>query len=137
MKKRFIIVFVSVSIITILAYLQFGRDGTAKNSISNVSGNYYEQNLTVIANKLFIYDKENFSEQILERCLDNSFHDILFSYDITGYPDRICISVYTNPLTYSFGIESIKIQYESTSNHSENVTDAQDKFKILIDTTNH
>lgn len=116
MKKRFIIVFVSVSIITILAYWQFGREATVKSSISNVSENCYEQNLTVIANKLFVYDKEKFTEQLLERCLDNSFHDILFSYDITGYPDKICISVYTNSLSYSLGIESFKIQYESSSN---------------------
>lgn len=137
MKKRFIIVFVSVSIITILAYLQFGRDVTAKNSISYVSENYYEQNLTVIANKLLIYDKVKFAEQILERCLDNSFHDILFPYDITGYPDRICVSVYTNSLTYNFGIESFKIQYESASNESENITNTQNNFSISIDAANH
>lgn len=132
MKKRFIIVFVSVSIITILAYLQFGRDVTAKNSISNVSANYYEQNLTVIANRLFIYDKEKFAKQILERCLDNSFHNIMFSYDITGYPDRIYVSVYTNSLTYNLGIETFKIQYES-----ENTTDTKNTFNIHIDTATY
>lgn len=121
MKKRFIIGFVFVSIITIFTYLQFGRDVTAKNSISNVSANYYEQNLTVIANRLFIYDKKKFAEQILERCLDNSFHDIMFSYDITGYPNRIYVSVYTNSLTYNLGIETFNIQYESSSNESENI----------------
>ena len=132
MKKRFIIVFVSVSIITILAYLQFGRDVTAKNSISNVSKNHYEQHLTIIANRLLIYDKEKFAEQLLERCLDNSFHDILFSYDITGYPDKIYISVYTNSLAYNLGIETFKIQYKS-----ENVTDTKTTFNINIDSTTY
>lgn len=51
-----------------------------------------------MANKLFILDKEEFAEQMIERCIDNDFREIKFSYDLTGYPDRIEITVYLNEI---------------------------------------
>lgn len=98
MKKRngkWIILF---GIVLILAYLQFGRDVRIVSSIINSSDDYYEQKLTIVANKLFILDKDKFAEEMIERCIDNDFHEIMFSYDLNGYPDRIEITVYLNEI---------------------------------------
>ena len=114
MKRR--ILFVILVGIVIAIYLQVGRDVKVTNSISMSADNYYEQNLTIVANRLFIYDKEKLAMQLLERCIDNSFYDIRFSYDISGYPDKIDISIYTNSLTERFGKRDFTIQYERNSN---------------------
>lgn len=62
------------------------------------SDGYYEQKLTIVVNKLFILDKDKFTEEMLERCIDNDFHEIKFSYDFNGYPNKIEITVYLNEI---------------------------------------
>lgn len=87
-----------ICIILSLAYLQFGRDVRVVSSMINSSDHYYEQKLTIVANKLFILDKDKFAEEMIERCIDNDFHEMKFSYDLNGYPDRIEITVYLNEI---------------------------------------
>ncbi len=50
---------------------------------------------------------------MLERCLENSLKEIRFSYDLSGYPDSIYMTRYSNELIYkrhspSFMIEAIQ-----------------------------
>lgn len=87
-----------IGIVLLLAYLQFGRDVRVVSSMLMSSDQYYEQKLTIVANKLFILDKDKFAEEMMERCLDNDFHEMKFSYDLNGYPDRIEITVYLNEI---------------------------------------
>ena len=62
MKKHFVTVLVFIGIFIILLYLQYGRNVKVKTSNLNYSNEFYEQRITVIANKLFITDKEKFAE---------------------------------------------------------------------------
>jgi len=98
LKKRNGIWVLLICIILSLAYLQFGRDVRVVSSMINSSDHYYEQKLTIVANKLFILDKDKFAEEMIERCIDNDFHEMKFSYDLNGYPDRIEITVYLNEI---------------------------------------
>ena len=98
MKKRNLIWVVFIGIVLFLAYLQFGRDVRVVSSMNISSDRYYEQKLTIVANKLFILNKDKFVEEMLQRCIDNDFHEMKFSYDLNGYPDKIEITVYLNEI---------------------------------------
>lgn len=112
MKKcRVAIISVFCLIVGIL-YLQFGRDVKVVSSMNSSSGDYYEMNLTVVANRLIIIDKNKFAENLKYRCMENNFREIKFSYDILGYPDRIKIKVYTNELSKQICRESFTVCYE-------------------------
>lgn len=136
MKKRFITVFVFITIVVTLLYLQYGRDVKIEASILNCSSEFYEQKLTVIANKLFVSNKEKFVEEMVERCIDNFFHEVRFSYDITGYLNRIYISVYPNELSRKLDVNHFTILYQAgtESNYVYNVKDHPEMFKIKIET---
>ena len=56
---------------------------------------------------------------MIERTIDNSFPDMMFSYDIAGYPNKIEISVYTNELSrkLTFSYFKVKEKYHKARNH--------------------
>lgn len=111
-------------------YLQYGRDVNVTSSMNLSSDNYYEMELTVVANKLFIIDKQRFAEEMIERCIDNNFHDIKFSYDMMGYPNRLQINVYLNEFSKSHF--TILYMTESENGMDYNIKDNPDKFVISI-----
>lgn len=60
--------------------------------VSSISTNRDEK-LIVVANQKEIVDKELFAKDLIQKCLDNDFHKIRFSYD-EGYPTSLDIDVY-------------------------------------------
>ena len=54
-----------------------------------------------------------------------------FAYDITGYPNEIVISVYSNEWSYEHNQRMYQIIY-SSDNDGNNVKNNADKFKIQI-----
>ena len=129
-KKRIVAMAVIICIIIGFLYLQYGRDVTVTSSMNFSSGNYYEMDFTVVANKLFIIDKQRFAEEMIERCIDNDFHDIKFSYDMMGYPNRLQINVYLN--VFSKSHFTILYITELENGMDYNIKDNPDKFVISI-----
>ena len=78
MKKGKVIMIVAIGflVIGVLGYLQYGRDVSVCGSRGHTFGNGRTMDITIIANRLYISDKEEFAEQMLERCVDNSFHEV-------------------------------------------------------------
>ena len=113
-------------------YLQYGRDVKVTSSMNFSSENYYEMELTVVANKLFIIDKQRFAEEMIERCIDNDFHDIKFSYDMMGYPNRLQIKVYLNEVSERYFTICYKIKAGNSPVY--NVKDNPEMFDIHINT---
>lgn len=100
MKKKIIAIVVIVTLVICFCYLQFGRDIDVRNSISISSSNYNEENINIILNKLIVTEsKEDISNNIIQRVLDNSFNTIKFSFN-GGYPQRLDVSVYKNERDY-------------------------------------
>ena len=130
MKRRIVAMAVIICMITGFLYLQYGRDVKVISSMNFSSGNYYEMEFTVVANKLFIIDKQRFAEEMIERCIDNNFHDIKFSYDMMGYPNRLQINVYLNEFSKSHF--TILYMTESENGMDYNIKDNPDKFMISI-----
>lgn len=77
--------------------------------------------------------KEQFAEEIIERTIDNSFPDMMFSYDITGYPNRIEISVYTNELSRKLFEKNFLIFFESDVDYDYNIKDNPEYFRLRIE----
>ena len=91
-------------------YLQFGRNPDICSSYGMRSNNYYEENIAVVANKLFILDKEDCKEEIIQRCKDNNYKSIKFSFD-GGMPDKWRVTVYTNRTALKLGNSSFSFEF--------------------------
>lgn len=98
MKKRVFIVFVMI-LIAIL-YLQFARQLTIVNTFNATSDKEKEVSVIVITNKLYIKDKTNYSNLLLNKFESNSFSQVKFSTDLTT-PQKINFTVYTSRWTYT------------------------------------
>lgn len=133
MKKILRMVVLILSIL-ILFYLQFGRDVSAKATTVMSFNNGYVENIDIVANKLFILDKEKFAEKMVQKCKDNNFTGILFSYDIRGYPSELNLSIYNNELARRYGIRAFQVEYKQFAGeeHEYNIKDNPDKFKMII-----
>lgn len=99
MKKRIIIIAVILCMITGFLYLQYGRDLKVISTMNTASGNCYDMDLTVVANRLFIIDQEKYAEELIDRCIANNFREVKFSYDLRGYPNRLRVKVYLNKMS--------------------------------------
>ena len=55
------------------------------DSFSETGTNQYTEETTIIANRLMIWDTEEFAEEMIQKCINDSFKDIRFSYDLSGY----------------------------------------------------
>lgn len=133
MRKRFVVVAVFLVLFATLIYLQYGRDVSVVNSNLSLSGEFYEQRLTIVANKLFITDKEQFAKEMIERTIDNSFRDMMFSYDIPEYPNRIEISVYTNELSRKLFEKNFTVFFESDMDYNYNIKDKPEHLRLRIE----
>lgn len=139
MKRHMIFAVITIYSLLLLSYLQWGRELNICNSrIDSFDGGYYE-NISLIANSIYIFDKEEFAEQIIQDIIDNSLKDILFSYDIHGYPNGLHITVYMNEYARKNGKSSFEISYsqDSSYNSTYNMKDNPDKFKLSIISGSH
>lgn len=99
MKVRIYTVVIGM-IVLCLVYLQWGRNVEVCNTQLRTSNDYCEQNITVIANKVWIGNRKKFGHDMIQKCIDNSFDKIRFSYDLQC-PNELVIQVYTNKIGYS------------------------------------
>ncbi len=132
MKKRKVIMIevIGLFVIGILGYLQYGGDVSVYSSRRHTFGNGSTLDLTIIANRLYIRDKEEFAEQMLQRCVDNSFHEIRLSYDMNGYPNELSISVYMNPVMWKLKKRVFRIKYMQDLEYQYDIRDGIGRFKV-------
>lgn len=134
MRKVKIILPILILFIGILLYLQFGRNVEVISTTSTTSDQFYEQGMTVVANKLIIPDKVAFAENLLDRTRRNDFKEVLFSYDVLGYPDRIKITVYPNRICMKLCRGSWNIEYENGEIHLQYPYQIVDKGSLFFKT---
>lgn len=135
MKKFKIIVIFLLCIIFLCFYLQWGRDIELCQTNTERAENWYCEDISIIANRLYIHDKQKFAEMVLERCIDNTWKEIRFSYDLAGYPNELYIDVYMNNYTYNhMKIPSFRIAYtQEDTLKIYNIKDNPDKFTLKIE----
>ncbi len=121
-----------VLVILMFVYLQYDRDVAVCSSNPRVNSEGYLEDIVIIANKLYIFDHEKFAEYILQRCVENSFKEVRFSYDLNGYPNEVHISVYMNQFAWELKKKAFEIQYISEGAYSANIVDYPEIFRIDI-----
>lgn len=114
MKHKIILLI--ICIISIL-FFQFGIDVRAVNSVKITNSDYNKEQLTVIGNKILIISKKDFAEKLIQRRIENTFKEIMF----TGtFPCELKIDVYTNLLTWKVRHKSFVVTcYIEDSEHFE------------------
>lgn len=108
--RRSVILIGLVLIVLIITYLQWGREVKVCDSSIEKSENYYSENLTIITNKIWVIDKEEFANDMVQKSIDNSFKNVRFSYDL-GQPNELCIVVFVNNMRYRRGEPNFTILF--------------------------
>lgn len=141
MKRKKIIINISILILVILVVIIFMNhdDAIIVGSGVETFADKKIENITVISNRLFIYDKSKFASKIIRVCTDNTSPkgirtNIKFSTDM-GYPNEVVITVFTNERAMEHGEQCFKVIYaqDSKYNYQYNIKDNPEKFKIEIE----
>lgn len=109
MKKK-IGVWLMTILLMVLIYLQIGREVYVCNT-ENIFMEYgVNKKVTLYANKLFIIDKMQFAEDIVERYNENAFNEVLFSIEPKKV-EEIVFSVYMDYNSRSLDRKAFDIVY--------------------------
>lgn len=68
-----------------------------------------EEYLNITANKIFIFNKDEIAQEIIEKRIENSYREIYF---IEEYPNVIEADVYSNWLMRKLGHRDFSVVYE-------------------------
>lgn len=133
--KRKIVPIVLIVLFIIFLYLQYGRKMDVVNSFSTSSTNYHEENIIVVANKLYISDKEKFAENIVNNCVENNFKSIFFDYKMRK-PNALHVTVYLSEVTKRLSFPVFTFSYITDKNEVGlyNIIDNSENYRIRIDT---
>lgn len=131
-KFRRIVYLAVLLVIPILGYLQWGRDVAVCSSNPKIFSNGSLEEISIIANKLYIFDQEKFARYVLQRCADNSFREVRFSYDLSGYPNEVHITVYMNRAAWKWRKKAFEIRWISEENKHYNIVENPEKYRIEI-----
>jgi len=118
MKKHYVMgVLICISVL--LGYLQYGREEKVVNTMVSTSDTFCKQEFSIIANKLFVLDKEKYADNLIEKGLNNKYKNVQFSYDISGYPNEMKISVYKDNWYYRRNKYMFQILYSIDNENKE------------------
>ena len=100
--------------------------------ISNSSNDDYS--LTIIANREEIEDKEAFAKELIEQVRNNGFKTIMFSFEETGYPTSLDMTVYLNENDWkSRNDPFMKVTFrQENAVDGYNIVEDYDKFQLQV-----
>lgn len=92
------------------------------------------EHLSVVTNTKEVTDFETCAEEIIERCVNNNFQSIRFSYDRTGYPVGIHAEVYLSREDMRNGEPVFTMDYmqDKEDDYQYNIKDHPEKFHLTI-----
>ena len=123
----------SLILMALCIYLQWGRGVSVRNTISSSRDGKRTEHITIVANKLYIGDKEAFAGDMIETCINNEFRDVRFSYDM-GYPVEIRMDVYINEASWKRGIRCFEVLFAQPEEeqYRYNVKDDRERFVMTV-----
>lgn len=137
MKKKVIAVISGVIILMVAAGSILGKTSSDREPgepdvVSSFAMNR-DENLTVVANRNKITDKEAFAKQLLQMCRDNSFQSIKFSND-QGYATSLDMNVYSWKEDIEDGEPVMQVEYRPIEYGVEyDIVHDPDKFQLFVD----
>ncbi|MDD3746206.1 MAG: hypothetical protein PHD70_06995 [Anaerostipes sp.] len=133
-KGTIVVMVILIMAVTVLYYLQNGRTMQVYNSISTTSANAHQEQLTVVANKLYVTDEMACAEEIIKKCRENDFGNVLFSYDFS-IPTELHATVYLSEHDVKKGSPAFTLNYTQDSENAMpyNIVDNPQEFKLTIE----
>ena len=137
MKKKMIAVISGAIILMVAAGSIYGKTSSdRKPGDPDVVGSFAmnrDENLTVVANRDKITDREAFAKQLLQMCRDNSFYSIKFSTD-QGYATSLDMNVYSWKEDIENGEPVMRVEYKPIEYGEEyDIVNNPDKFQLYVD----
>lgn len=111
MKRKLFLIILCMLFALGFFYLQYSRNPTVCNVVTNADSSGYTATLTINANKLFIGDQSKLQQDLINHIIYNDFKNMMFSYDIMGYPKEFTVTVYTNAWAKKLGIPAFTFRY--------------------------
>lgn len=128
--------FAALFIVTVMVadYLQNGREISVYNSRSLTAGSYKEERLIVVVNRLYIPDEMDCAREIVRKCRENDFKNILFSYDY-GIPNELHASVYLSEHEVKRGEPVFRLSYtvKGGTLTDYNIVDNPQEFELAVE----
>lgn len=120
--------------LVIIIFLQFNREAECVISNSFTSANEYSEDIIIVANKIVIMDKKEFAEKMIQKCIDNDFKNVLFSYDLRGYPSELHATVYVNDFFRLWNMTDFRFDYVAVdkTKFNYNIKDDSEKYELKI-----
>ena len=113
------------------AFYMTNKD-SSPDCVSSVSANddYY---LTIIANQRKFEDKEAFANQLIELVKNNGFATIMFSFEETGYPTSLNMTVYLTEKDREKNNVCMTVSLRQENwEAGKNIIEHYDEFKLEI-----
>lgn len=89
--------------------------------------------LIIVANRSEIKDEEEFAEEVIKMCRENSFRSLRLSTDIEGWPEKLDIRVYLRKRDIGKDEPLMQILYEPVNDGGEyDIRDDREKYRMLI-----
>jgi len=108
MKKKILLI---VLCSLVLLYLQFGRKPEINTATTSNTSEGYQLNVTITANTLFIINKEQAAQKLVDKILANDFQKIQFPYEESGYPNELHLTVYANAFGKWLSLPTFRVKY--------------------------
>lgn len=118
MKSFFLWLFVCI----LLIFSSSGcrpKDMEVTNVSTALYENSYTQTLTILLNDDSVTDYTACAKEIVSRILANNFPNVIFSYDILGYPSEINASVYAQKSHIKNGTVLFSFHYKRNKSGEE------------------
>ena len=135
MKRKFITGYLILMMIISLIVMCHDRESeeiVVYNSSSIIMGEYHKERIEVIVNRRKISDRQKCAERIVEKCRENSFKNVRFSYDLSK-PNELDIIVCRNEKEADEGRWNFRFRYVQKAGKGQyNIIDHPEKFRIEI-----
>ena len=138
MKKKIIMVIVVTFISLCIYKKRYSGEMEIYTSQSMTFSNSYIEDIVVIVNEKEIVDYEKCAKKIIEHCIQNDFQNIRFSYDVQGYPNELCATVYLKKDDIRHDKPVFKMSYRQSleKKYKYNIKDAPEEFTLEIEKFN-
>ena len=110
MKRKIVFIVLCALILSGFLYLQYGRDITVNYIATESNSQGYSASLTITANKLYITEKETYTQKLVTRVAENNLPNMQLSYDVMGYPCELTITVYANTFMKQLHIPAFQVK---------------------------
>ena len=137
MKKKIIAMISGAMLLTIAAGSIYGKSVSSHTeSEPDVVGTFsvnWDENLTIVANRENIEDREAFARELLQMYKEDSFHSTKFSTD-RGYATNLDMNIYLWKEDIEDGESVMTAEYRPVEYGKDyDVVNNPDKFELYID----